>query len=101
MAPERLNGDYDERFDIYALCVILFYALTGEIPFAGRRAGGSVPQLLQRIAKDHPPSARHYRADVPEWLDTLCLRGLQKQPDDRFQAAVELSRSLRDGVAAR
>jgi serine/threonine-protein kinase len=58
-----------------------------------------VIEMLARIRTQPPPSPKDARPDLPDWLDALCVRGLQKKPDDRFQTAAELGQCLRDGLA--
>lgn len=86
-SPEQIGGNpLDHRSDLYSLGVILFAMLTSRRPFAAkdmmgyRRAHLEVP----------PPRARDIEPDVPEHLDEICWRLLQKAPRERFQSALEI-----------
>ena len=88
MAPEQLDeGEpVDGRADIWALGVVLFELLAGEPPFAGEGR-----ELTERILHEPPSPAAD---SMPIGLRDICLRCLQKSPDDRFPNATELAAAL-------
>jgi predicted Ser/Thr protein kinase/tetratricopeptide (TPR) repeat protein len=97
MAPEQLSGDVreiDARTDVYALGVLLYEILTGQLPIAG----ATVPEYVQRLRRGPPPGPRKIRNDVPRTLDALCRRTLSIRKNDRPASADEFAREL---VAAR
>jgi tetratricopeptide (TPR) repeat protein/tRNA A-37 threonylcarbamoyl transferase component Bud32 len=97
MAPEQAQGtDVDSRADIFSFGAVLFEMLTGEKPFQA----DSVPTLLYKIVHEQPPQARALRPDVPEPLNALVRKCLEKKRDDRPQRTVELSDTL-NGVRRR
>lgn len=98
MSPEQAQGNkaVDHRSDLWALGVIAFECLTGKRPFASEGLGDLV---LQICIRDLPvPSAL---APVPIGFDAWFAKAVQREPDDRFQSAKELTDSLRDALGAK
>lgn len=94
MPPEQASGKTDEigpRSDIYSLGAILYCLLTGRPP---HQAASPMDTLLQVLEKD-PVSPRLLNPQVPQDLETVCLKCLQKDPAGRFQDAAELAEELR------
>lgn len=90
-APEQLqNLPVDGRADLYALGVVLYELLTGRKPFRAHTVQGWVQRHIQEI----PDSPRQIDPLTPEDLDSVCMRLLAKQPDDRFASAWHLLASL-------
>ncbi len=92
MAPEQIRsaGDVDGRADIYALGVMLFQMLTGQLPFCVDNPGAMMLAHLQTPA----PDPRILRPDLPEITALAILRSLEKEPDDRFATAGEMAEAL-------
>lgn len=86
-SPEHIMGHaVDHRSDLYSLGVILFALLTGKRPFVADNMAGYLEMHRDRAA----PRASAVRAGVPEHLDAICARLLEKAPRDRFQSAQEI-----------
>ncbi|CAG0956397.1 MAG: protein kinase [Anaerolinea sp.] len=85
MAPEQIrsSADVDGRADVYALGVVVFQMLTGQLPFPGDHPGAVMLGHLQTM----PPDPRTLVSDIPEYTAKAVLRALAKDPDDRFSTA--------------
>ena len=91
MSPEQVEGrTIDHRTDIFSLGTLLYEMATGEKPFQGR----SSAELASAILRDTPRPVREVRAELPEGLEGVIQRCLEKSPTDRFRSA----RDLRDGL---
>ncbi len=87
MAPEQLRGDpADPRSDIYALSLVLFELATGRRPFEAKQDAVLIDQILNAP----PPSPRSLSGRVSIGLEGIVLKGLEKDPDRRYQSAREL-----------
>lgn len=86
-SPEQITGNpIDHRSDLYSLGVILFAMLTGKRPFVANDMAGYLA-----LHRDRPaPAPRDVNRDIPEHLDEICRRLLQKAPRDRYQSAQEI-----------
>jgi serine/threonine-protein kinase len=86
MAPEQVLGDeVDGRADLYAVGLILYRLLAGQLPF-----DADTPMvMLQKQVSETPPPLERYRQDLPDWCDVVVQRALAKAPTDRFQTAEE------------
>lgn len=91
LAPEVIRGDpIDRRADLYSLGVTAFEVATRTRPFAG----GSSRDVIRRHVTEAPPRPRSVRPDVPEALDRVIMRLLEKTPGARFASADQVIRSL-------
>ncbi len=81
MAPEQWRDeDLSPATDQYALAVLLFYALTGRLPFYG----SNPPALMQKHLNEAPPAVHTHRADLPERVSTVLQKALAKNADNRY-----------------
>lgn len=93
MSPEQAWGrsrDVGPATDVHALGLILYELLTGVSPFQSTSMATTLDAV--RFTEPIPPSG--LRPEVPEGLDQICLRCLNKEPALRYQSAGELADEL-------
>ena len=91
MAPEQIRGEpVDHRIDIYALGVVLFEVLVGEKPFDGE----STVTTMMKHLNEPPPDLIELNPDIPYELAEIVYKAMEKDPELRYQSAVEMGQAL-------
>jgi len=87
LAPEQIEGrPVDGRADVYALGCVLFHCLTGHVPFAR----DNDMSVLYAHLHDEPPRLSEQRPGLPEGLDAVIAKALEKSPERRWSTCGEL-----------
>ncbi len=91
MPPEQASGlgDVDPRADVWAFCVVLYQAITGHLPFEAETA---TLVLIAIVSAKPTPTTELAAGDEALWQ--IIEKGLQKDPDDRYQTMRELGQAL-------
>jgi tRNA A-37 threonylcarbamoyl transferase component Bud32 len=98
MSPEQARGQSaTPASDVYALAIVLYEMLTGELPFT---ADTPIAMLLQHM-QAMPPSVLLKAPNLPTNLELILLKGLAKDPADRFPTAGQLADELRHVTGGR
>jgi TolB-like protein len=97
MSPEQVKGEkVDVRTDIFSFGVVLYEMLTGRQPFANRSAAETISAILN----EEPPTLLRYAPNLPEELQRIARKCLEKDRNLRYQSAsevrVDLQRLKRD-----
>jgi eukaryotic-like serine/threonine-protein kinase len=91
ISPEQVKGQRgDQRSDIYAVGIMLFEMLTGQVPFGGSNA---LAAMNERLLHDAPP-IRDLDPDVAPELEEVLFRALEREPRHRYATAGEMAWEL-------
>jgi serine/threonine protein kinase/tetratricopeptide (TPR) repeat protein len=91
MSPEQLRGeDVDQRTDIFSFGLVLYEMAAGRPAFGGATSAVVAAAILH----DTPPAPRDVRADLPERLEEVILKAIEKDRHLRYQRAVDIRTDL-------
>ncbi len=97
MSPEQVQDHpLDGRSDVYALGVMLYEFLTGQLPF-----GGENSEMLSAHLHEQVPSVLAYAADLPPVWQEIINKAMSKSPDERYASAGEFAQKVQDVASGR
>jgi serine/threonine-protein kinase len=97
MSPEQCEGRglIDHRTDIYALGILLYEMLSGRVPFQGEGYGEVLVQHMTQV----PQKPSTIRGVLNPHLEAVCMKALEKRPDNRFSNMDDFMQALADPVS--
>ncbi len=91
ISPERLRQEpVNHQSDIYSLGVVMFFLLTGHLPFKSP----DLKELIKMILRDDPPALTHFRAEIPAEAESIVRRAMARELRDRYPDAGEMAADL-------
>jgi hypothetical protein len=91
MSPEQVQGhDLDPRSDLYSLGAVMYEMLCGHRPFRA----GALGKLLRQVVQATPEPLREIRPEVPQELEAIVNRALEKEPGSRYRSGAEFAADL-------
>ena len=97
MSPEQIRlEEVTHRTDIYSLGVVMYKLLTGRLPFNASNQLSLTYEILNVL----PPPPSQLRPELPELLDEICLKAMQKNPADRYATWIEFGKDLSKAFTA-
>jgi serine/threonine protein kinase len=91
MSPEQVQGlELDARSDLYSLGAVMYEMLCGQRPFRA----GALGKLLRQVVQQAPETLRSLRPEVPEDLEPVVMKALEKDPEHRYRTGNEFAAEL-------
>ena len=96
MSPEQFNaGNIDQRSDIFALGAVLYWMLTGEVPFPGK----TITSIIFKVMNSEPTPVHELNKSLPDTIHSVVSCCLAKKPEGRYTTALEMAADLKTILA--
>jgi serine/threonine-protein kinase len=97
MAPEQwADEEPDAQSDVYALGVLFFQMLAGDVPFKGN----SFPAIMKKHVSEQPPPLSDYGIQIPPQIEAVVRHALEKSRDNRTKSVEDFIHELRGALTA-
>jgi serine/threonine-protein kinase len=91
MSPEQCMGNHlDIRSDVYSIGCVMYNTITGHLPFMGQNAVQTIFKQLNEM----PVRPKNLRPDVPDSIEMLIFKSIQKDPAGRYSSMDEIQHEL-------
>jgi len=91
MSPEQCMGNHlDSRSDVYSIGCVMYNTITGHLPFMGQNAVQTIFKQLNEM----PVRPKNLRPDVPDSIEMLIFKSIQKDPAGRYSSMEEIQHEL-------
>ena len=98
MSPEQIKGDaVDGRSDVYALGIVLYRLLTGQLPFSS----DSTTALINAHVEKPIPDIRRIKNNIPAVWQEVVSKAMAKSPNDRYATAGDFARDVAEVVSGK
>ena len=95
-SPEQLSGEETSyKSDLFSFGVMLYEMFTNELPFKGSYSAATIYSILY----EDPEAPAELSEEIPEWLNSLIIKLLQKNPEERFFNAQEVLKNIEDNMS--
>lgn len=94
MAPELSEGPASVSSDTYALAIVLYEMISGRVPFQGDTA----ISVFWKHIRDYPAAPSRYHPAIPQAVDHVLMRALDKDPQRRYATPLALSQAYQDAL---
>jgi len=91
MSPEQVQEDIiTNQTDLFSLGIVAYELFTGHHPFGGE----SFSSLIHKVINEDPIPMKTFRSDLPEVLEKIVFKALEKSPDRRYRMGIDLAVDL-------